>query len=613
MLENLYKHLLSIICDYFVGCLAMKKTFSGVTIIIVTLALSLLITQFFSAPLFSEASARSSNDDWTMFRHDSNRSGYASSDSSANSAKLLWAFSTMQAVWSSPSVVDGRVFVGCKDRNIYCLNSSNGELIWYYSTGGEVNSSPAVDGGHVYIGSDDGYLYCLDFDTGILSWKVEIGGSVRSCPAVLNDFVYLGSGNHDFFCLNASDGTTIWSYPTSYKVYSSPAVSNGIVYFACYDFYVYAINSTTGSEIWRQHTGSDIDSPSISNGCVFTGSSIGNVCCLNASTGDKIWEYQTEDTVASSPAIAYECVYVGSENNNVYCLNASNGEKIWATPTGYWVWSSPAIANGNVYVGSEDYNIYCLNASTGAKKWSYTTGNNVDSSPAIVNGTLYVGSHDYHVYALDTSDSPVAPSTSKSNDSLQWTTILFDAIACAVGVVIVVAIILFVRSSRQTKRTVEGRNISGKSLSWFSVHGDAICLLGILAFSSVFFVNLSRGYLWAADEQTYSQMAFHMVKNSDYLTPWAFGDYAIWAGKPPLPMWLMSIAYQIFGATNFATRLWSAVFGTLSLVIIFYLGKKLYNPSVGILSAIVLGTFITFYSFATHAMTDGPLVFFIFS
>jgi 4-amino-4-deoxy-L-arabinose transferase-like glycosyltransferase len=43
----------------------------------------------------------------------------------------------------------------------------------------------------------------------------------------------------------------------------------------------------------------------------------------------------------------------------------------------------------------------------------------------------------------------------------------------------------------------------------------------------------------------------------------------------------------------------------------FFLGKKLYNVYVGVLSAVVLGTFTTFYSFATHAMLDVPLVFFM--
>jgi 4-amino-4-deoxy-L-arabinose transferase-like glycosyltransferase len=53
------------------------------------------------------------------------------------------------------------------------------------------------------------------------------------------------------------------------------------------------------------------------------------------------------------------------------------------------------------------------------------------------------------------------------------------------------------------------------------------------------------------------------------------------------------------------------MFGSLSLVLIFYLGKKLYNGYVGLLSAFVLGTFTTFYMFARRAMTDVPLVFFI--
>ena len=135
--------------------------------------------------------------------------------------------------------------------------------------------------------------------------------------------------------------------------------------------------------------------------------------------------------------------------------------------------------------------------------------------------------------------------------------------------------------------------------------------MAILAFSIIFFVNLGNGVLQTADEQTYSQWAFHMVKTGDYLTPWAYGAESFLISKPPIVMWLMSLAYQVFGVNNFASRIWSAVFGTLSMVLVFYLGKKLYNLYVGFLSALVLGTFITFYVFARFAMTDVPLVFFI--
>jgi 4-amino-4-deoxy-L-arabinose transferase-like glycosyltransferase len=124
-------------------------------------------------------------------------------------------------------------------------------------------------------------------------------------------------------------------------------------------------------------------------------------------------------------------------------------------------------------------------------------------------------------------------------------------------------------------------------------------------------LNLASGHLWAADEQTYSQWAFHMFKTGDYLTPWAFGDVSFWIAKPPLNMWLMALSYQAFGISNVSSRLPSAIFGSLSLILVFFLGKKLYNSYVGFLSAIILGTFTTFYAFSTHAMTDVPFVFFI--
>ena len=102
-----------------------------------------------------------------------------------------------------------------------------------------------------------------------------------------------------------------------------------------------------------------------------------------------------------------------------------------------------------------------------------------------------------------------------------------------------------------------------------------------------------------------------MVKSGDYVTPYAFGGLAVWIGKPPLYMWLMSLGYQAFGVSNVVTRLWSPIFGALTLVLVYFLGKKLYNRIVGFTSAMVLATFTTFFLFTRHAMTDVAFVFFI--
>jgi outer membrane protein assembly factor BamB len=558
--------------------------------------------------LGNSTSASSSSEAWMMFRQDPSHGGYLANGTSANSAQFLWNYTTGRMVQSSPSVAYGCLFVGSRDSQVYCLNASNGEAIWKYPIRYEVWSSPVIYNYNIYIGADDGYVYCLNIMTGTPLWRTLIGGPVRSSPAVVGGIVYASSQNN-LYALNASDGNTIWSVQNLNPIDSSPAVANGAVYIASANAYICAFNASTGSKIWSHPARtSDSSSPAVHGDYLYIGSYDGLIYGLNASTGAQIWKYQTADEVESSPAVAYGCVYVGSDDNNLYCLNATTGIKIWQSPTGFWVTSSPAVAGGNVYVGSQDGCIYCFNAATGAKEWSYQTGNAVESSPAIADGTLYVGSDDFRVYAFTLTNS--TGQVSQPANSLPVTTIWFDAIACAVGAGITFALAYFLYFSKRQNRNVKSNGVPGQNASWFQRHTDAILILGILAFSSIFFVNLGTGILQAADEQTYSQWAYHMVKTGDYLTPWADGAVSLIIGKPPLLEWLMALSYQVFGVTNFAARIWSAAFGALSLVFVFYLGKKLYNHAVGFMSAIVLGTFLTYFTFARYAMTDVPLTCF---
>lgn len=573
--------------------------------------ISLILIQSYCLPTVQGASGNS--DSWTMYRHDPSHSAQTTDNKSPDSAKLLWTCTTGRAVQSSPAVANGYLFVGCRDSQVYCINASNGEPVWKIPFHYEVWSSPAIDNEHVYVGTDDGSVNCLNITTGAPIWKTPVGGPVRSSPALVDGRLYIGSGGHDVYCLNASNGAIVWQFPTLYRVNSSPAVSEGVVYVATDDYFVYAINATIGKEIWRSHTGSVLSSPSIYNGYVYVGSIDGYVYALNASTGAEIWRFEIEGVVNSSPAVAYGCVYIGAEDNNVYCLNASDGKKIWQSPTGYWVTSSPAVADGNVYVGSEDHCIYCFDAFSGEKKWSYETGNFIESSPTVVNGTLYVGSDDYLIYAFTLCDSTIGNLPLQDTNALNWSTVAFDAIAFAVLAGIICAVVLVIRKDKSEKQKTQAINMPSQKQSWFSKHIDAVCILAILAFSVIFFINLGSGPLWGADEQTYSQWAFHMAKTGDYLTPWAYGEMTFWIAKPPFYMWLMSLSYQALGVSNFSSRLVSPIFGILTLIVIFYLGKTLYNRKVGFLAALVLGTFTTFFSFARHAMTDVSFVFFIAS
>jgi len=58
-------------------------------------------------------------------------------------------------------VVNGVVYVGTTDHNVYALKASTGAKLWSYTTGNEVISSPAVANGVVYVGSADGKVYAF--------------------------------------------------------------------------------------------------------------------------------------------------------------------------------------------------------------------------------------------------------------------------------------------------------------------------------------------------------------------------------------------------------------------------------------------------------------------
>jgi outer membrane protein assembly factor BamB len=340
--------------------------------------------------------------DWTQFHRDNmqrwNPYETVLGVGNASSLKSKWVNPIDSYGGSSLAVVNGVVYLGSDDGNVYALNASTGAKLWSYTTGA-VGSSPAVANGVVYVSSGGG-VYALNASTGAKLWSYTTVGGTASSPAVANGVVYVGSNDNNVYALDAATGAKLWSFQTGGLIsYSSPAVANGAVYVGSSDYNVYALNASTGALIWKYATEYFVDSsPAVANGVVYIGSEDKNVYALNASTGAKLWSYTTGGDISSSPAVANGVVYIGSTDGNMYALNARTGAKLWSYDAGGFVASSPAVANGVVYVGSYAYNVnalnasmYALNASTGDKLWTYNTGLDlpVVIDPAVVDGVVY--------------------------------------------------------------------------------------------------------------------------------------------------------------------------------------------------------------------------------
>ncbi len=125
----------------------------------------------------------------------------------------------------------------------------------------------------------------------------------------------------------------------------------------------------------------------------------------------------------------------------------------------------------------------------------------------------------------------------------------------------------------------------------------------------LFFVNLGQWDLWNPDEPRYAQVAREMVTGGDWILMHV--NQRVYGDKPPLFFWVVGLSsFLLNGFTSFSVRFPSALFGTLTVLLTFFLGRKLYCSRSGFLSGFILATNVEFHYLATRANIDTTLTFF---
>lgn len=360
-----------------------------------------------------------------------------------DAGSVRWTFEADGFVESSPTIIDGVVYVGDESGYVYAVDVTDGDELWSFQTGDQIRSDAQVVGGVVYIGSTDGAIYALEADSGRQLWRFQTGSYVNSSPTRVGNTVYVGSEDGNVYALDATTGEEQWRYTTGDIVTNAPTVVDGVVYIGGRDGNVYALNTADGSLEWQYGTDLWVNSAVTAvDGVAYVGSDDSTLYALDAADGSLVWQF-TEPAAHVISATTYHdgVVYVATDDETygvvdaptdavLYAVEADTGKKRWEFAVDAedgedrQFHASPTVVDGVVYVPNTNGTVYGVDVEDGEVVWTFETGDAVWSSPTVVDGTLYVGSDDEHLYALDietdasSEDSRVALGTLGHHD--EW-------------------------------------------------------------------------------------------------------------------------------------------------------------------------------------------------
>jgi len=129
----------------------------------------------------------------------------------------------------------------------------------------------------------------------------------------------------------------------------------------------------------------------------------------------------------------------------------------------------------------------------------------------------------------------------------------------------------------------------------------------LLALSLLLFVPKLGMPLLDPDEGLYAEIAHEMLTSGDWVIPHMNG--LPYLEKPPLYFWLTALTFQLFGPSEWATRLWSAISALGTLLLTWRIGRRLYGAPAGLMAGVVVATVVGNALYVRRASTDQLFVF----
>ena len=220
-----------------------------------------------------------------------------------------WQFKTMEKpkgqgemLVSSPIVRGGKVYVGCKDGKLFCLDLVTGKEIWKAEAKGAFDGAAAFAGDLVVAGCQDGFVYAWNAESGKEAWKYETDAEIHAAANVWTDpetkaqHIIIGSYDYNVYSLDAKTGKKEWAAETGYYINGGAAVGDGKVVFGGCDSVLHVHDVKTGKEEKQIEVGAYIgNNVAIADGVIYVSHYGNRVGAYSIGDGMQVWEYGERD------------------------------------------------------------------------------------------------------------------------------------------------------------------------------------------------------------------------------------------------------------------------------------------------------------------------------
>lgn len=132
----------------------------------------------------------------------------------------------------------------------------------------------------------------------------------------------------------------------------------------------------------------------------------------------------------------------------------------------------------------------------------------------------------------------------------------------------------------------------------------------LLAFAVFYLLPLATHGLWIPDETRYAQISQEMLLTGKWAAPHFMGIR--YFEKPAAGYWMIALGQAIFGQNLFGVRFASALSTGLSILLVYWVSRRLWNdPQKSLVSSLLYMSFISIAALGGYANLDPQFTFWV--